>query len=62
MYKGSSRSSLLHQIVLALRKMEMVGDIIVHFVWISGNRMIWNGVDGLSRGGLSSGVMTGRIY
>ena len=32
LYKGSSRSPLLHQMVLDLRKMEMMGDIIVHFV------------------------------
>ena len=62
MYKGSSRSPLLHQMVLDLRKMEMVGDIIVHFVWISGKRMIHQGTDGLSRGDFSSGVMAGEKF
>jgi len=62
MYKGSSRSPLLHQMVLDLRKMKMVGDIIVHFVWISGKRMIRQGTDGLSRGDFSSGVMAGEKF
>ena len=62
MYKGSSRSPLLHQMVLDLRKMEMVGDIIVHFVWISGKRMIRQGTDGLSRGDFPSGVMSGEKF
>jgi len=48
--------------VLDLRKNEMVGDIIVHFVWISGKRMIWQGSDGLSRGDFSSGVMAGEKF
>ena len=62
MYKGSSRSSLLHQMVLDLRKMEMVEDIIVNFVWISGKRMIRQGTDKLSRGDFSSGVMAGETF
>ena len=62
MYKGSSRSPLLHQLVLDLRKMEMVGDSIVHFVWILGKRMIWQGTDGLSRGDISSGIMAGEKF
>ena len=41
MYKGSSKSPLLHQMVLDLKKMEMVGDIIVHFVWMSGCLDVW---------------------
>ena len=35
----------------------MVGDIIVHFVWISGNMMFWQEGNALSRGDFSSGVM-----
>ena len=52
MYRGSSKSKLLHNMVLDLRKMAMVGELIIHFVWISGERMIKQGTDGLSRGGL----------
>jgi len=62
MNKGSSESPLLHQMVLDLRNMEMVGDIIIHFVWISGKRMIRQGTDGLSRGAFSSGVMSGEKF
>ena len=62
MYRGSSKSRLLHNMVLDLRKMAMVGDIIVHFVWISGERMIHQGTDGLSRGDFSSGIMAGEMF
>jgi len=62
MFRGSSKSKLLHNMVLDLRRMEMHGDLIVHFVWISGTRMIAQGGDGLSRGDFSSGVMKGEDY
>ena len=62
MYKGASRSKLLHNMVLDLRAMEMAGDIIVRFVWISGKRMIWQGGDGLSRGDFTSGAMAGGAF
>ena len=62
MYKGSSKSRWLHEMVLDLRAMEMAGDIIVHFVWISGKRMIWQGGDGLSRGDFTSGAMAGEAF
>ena len=62
MYKGASRSRLLHEMVLDLRAMEMAGDIIVRFVWISGKRMIWQGGDGLSRGDFTSGAMAGGAF
>ena len=62
MYRGSSKSKLLHNMVLDLRKMAMIGDIIVHFVWISGERMINQGTDGLSRGDFTSGIMAGEKF
>ena len=64
MYKGSSKSEQLHYLVLDLdlRKMEMKGELIIHFVWISGTRMIFQGTDGLSRGDFTSGVMAGDNY
>jgi hypothetical protein len=61
-YKGSSSSRLLHELVLKLRKLEMKGDLFVHFIWIAGKRMIQQGTDGLSRGDLTSGVMAGDDF
>jgi hypothetical protein len=55
-YKGSSSSPKLHQMILELRKMEMSGQFIIHFIWISGKRMIAQGSDGLSIGDFSSGL------
>ena len=48
--------------VLELRKLEMEGGLKIHYVWFSGKRMIWQGTDGLSRGDLTSGVMTGDKF
>jgi hypothetical protein len=48
--------------VLELRKMKMSGQFIIHFIWISGKRMISQGSDGLSRGDFSSGVMSGQHF
>jgi hypothetical protein len=61
-FRGSSKNSKLHQLILGLRKMEMEGDLRIHFIWISGKRMIGQGSDGLSRGELSSGVMAGEEF
>jgi hypothetical protein len=61
-YKGSLSSPKLHQMILELRKMEMLGQSIIHFIWISGKRMITQGSDGLSRGDFSSGVMSGQHF
>jgi hypothetical protein len=54
-FKGSSKNSKLHQLILGLQKMEMEGELIIHFVWIAGKRMIAQGTDGLSRGELWQG-------
>ena len=59
-FRGSSKSSRLHQTILELRKTELDGDLIIQFVWISGKGMIAQGTDGLSRADLSSGVMGGQ--
>ena len=58
-FRGSSHSLQLHQMILELRKMEMRGDLVVHFIWILGNRMVNQGTDGLSRANVSNGVMDG---
>jgi hypothetical protein len=33
---GSAKNSKLHQLILGLRKLEMEGKLIIHFVWIAG--------------------------
>eukprot|EP00536_Pseudo-nitzschia_multiseries_P012136 jgi/Psemu1/31033/gm1.31033_g len=62
MYKGPSFSESLHNMILELRKMAMNDNIIIHFVWISGDQMIWQGTDGMSRGDFTSGVMAGEAF
>ena len=58
-YKGSSSSRMLFDLVLRMRKMQMAGDLILHVIHISGTRMQACGVDALSRGNTSEGVMSG---
>jgi hypothetical protein len=48
---GTSKSKTLHALVLWLRKLQMQGKLFINFVWISGDRMIEQGTDSLSRGG-----------
>ena len=40
----------------------MNSDLIIHFIWISGKRMIAQGTDVLSREDLSSGMMSGQKF
>jgi hypothetical protein len=61
-FKGSSKSRELHDMIVELRKLEMKGLLIIHFIWISGRRMIQHGTDGLSRGDTGSGVMEGKDF
>ena len=61
-FRGSSHSLQLHQMILELRKMEIRGELVVHFIWISGKRMITQGTDGLSQANVSSGVMGGAKF
>ena len=58
-YKDSSSSIALFFTCLRLRKIQMAGDIIIHFIHISGKRMITSGIDGLPRGVCNEGVMRG---
>ena len=58
-YKGSAKVSMLHDLVVELRKIELEKKLIIHVIWCSGKRMIQIGVDGLSRGDIASGVMKG---
>ena len=59
-YKGSSTSRMLFNLVLWMRKLQIYGDLILHVIHISGKRMQECGVDGLSRGNTTEGVMIGN--
>ena len=58
-WKGHSPSRLLNDLALRLRTLEMGGRVRIHMVHVAGSRMIAQGTDGLSRGDLTEGVMTG---
>ena len=59
-YRGTSSTRLLFELVLRARKLEMNGNIFMRVVWVAGTRMISQGTDGLSRGDLMTGVMSGN--
>lgn len=59
-FKGTSKNKDLFELVLRLRKLEMKGELFIHLIWVAGTRMIEQGTDGVSRGDLASGVMSGR--
>jgi hypothetical protein len=59
-FKGTSSSKKLFELVLRLRKIEMEGNLKIHLIHVAGTRMIWSGIDGLSRGDHNAGVMTGE--
>jgi hypothetical protein len=59
-FKGTSSSEKLFELVLRLRKIEMAGSLFIHLVHVAGTRMIWSGVDGLSRGDHNAGIMAGE--
>jgi hypothetical protein len=58
-FKGTSSSKKVFNLVLRLEKIEMEGDLFIHLIHVAGTRMIWSGVDGLSRGDHNAGVMAG---
>lgn len=58
-FNGSSASRKLFELILELREMEMEHEMKIHFVHVSGKRMIAQGTDGLSRGQFTEGVMRG---
>ena len=53
-------SKKLFELVLRLKKLELFIGSIIHFVHVSGHRMIAQGTDGTSRGDLGEGVMKGQ--
>jgi hypothetical protein len=58
-YKGTSTNPQLFQLILCLRKLQMDHGAFIHVLLVAGKRMIAQGTDGLSRGSLSNGVLTG---
>jgi hypothetical protein len=59
-WKGTSRSRLLFDLVLRLKKLEMDYNLILHVIPVSGKRMIDQGSDGLPRADHTRGVVTGQ--
>ena len=59
-YRGSSSVKPLFKLILRLKKIEIKAGLKIVMVHIAGTRMIAEGVDGLSRGCLSEGVMRGE--
>jgi hypothetical protein len=61
-FKGTSASRILFELVLRLQNLQMHGQMILHVIHISGRRMIAQGMDGLSRGNLHEGVFKGGSF
>ena len=61
-YKGHSISEELSDRVFHLHKAERDGGFILRVLHISGKRMKASGVDGLSRGDLTEGMIAGEIH
>jgi len=59
-WKGASSSEKLDALVIRLRQLEMRTEMMLHLIHVSGKRMIDSGVDGISRGDHTSGVMDGE--
>jgi hypothetical protein len=59
-FRGTSKSKQLFELILRLRKLEMAGELFIHLIWVAGTRMIAQGTDGVSRGDLQNGVMSGE--
>jgi len=59
-FKSSSTPPLLHESILILRKVEVDVGFKQFMVHVAGTRMISQGTDGLSRGMLLEGVLTGK--
>ena len=58
-YKGTSSSPLLFQLILRLIMLEKLNQMRIHLIHVAGTRMVAQGSDGLSRGNMLEGVMSG---
>jgi len=56
---GSNTCKELNELIFQLWKMQMEGCFILHVYHVAGTRMIATGIDGLSRGDKSEGIMNG---
>ena len=61
-YQGTSKSKVLFELVLRLRKTEASYGCRLHVTHVAGTRMITQGTDGLSRGSLKEEVMSGQDF
>jgi hypothetical protein len=59
-YKGHLHSRELSDIVFRVHKVERDGRFVLHVIHILGKQMKALGVDGLSRGNLTKGMMAGQ--
>ena len=59
-FNGTSSSKTLFELVLRLRKLELMQGVRIHLIHVAGTRMIEQGTDGISRGNLLEGVMVGK--
>lgn len=60
-YNGTSSSRTLFYLVLKLQKLQMHQELMIHFVHVSGRRMMAQGTDGLSRGFSLQGALRGTL-
>jgi hypothetical protein len=58
-WRGNSKGKDLFEVVFRLRVLEMKGALFLHIIWAAGTRMIEQGTDGLSRGGLQQRCVVG---
>jgi hypothetical protein len=56
-HRGNSNSRLLLDLVVRLRKLDMLGCVKLNLTHIAGTRMILSGIDGLLRGSFIKGYM-----
>jgi hypothetical protein len=59
-FKGNTPSLRLFELVLRLRRLEMSGALLLNVVHVAGMCMRSQGTDGLSRGDVGEGVMSGQ--
>ena len=60
LYKGTSSSPKLFELVVRLKKLEANYSIKLRVSHVSGKRMIAQGTDGISRGVMNEGVLSGK--